>query len=142
MNEKEKPQSTSDMEKTTAADIVRKLETLALVRTRFSSERGLLAWMRTSASLFTFGFSIIKFFDYLKKQQAGATFSEGPHRLGLALICVGLLVIVPAVVQHVRRFRRAKELGLPTISRFSLPIGAATSLFMIGSATLIGIVLK
>jgi putative membrane protein len=99
-----------------------------------------MAWMRTSVSLFTFGFSISKFFDFMEGQQEGAQFSEGPHRLGVALICIGLLVIVPAVVQHVRRLRRAKELGLPTISRFSIPIGAATALFVIGVATMIGIV--
>ena len=141
MKKKDQPQSILNNEQTESA-IVRDLEILALVRTRFSSERSLLAWMRTSVSLFTFGFSIITFLDYLQKKQERVQFLEEPYKLGLILICVGILVLVPVVVQHVRRVRRAKELGMPTMSRFSLPIGAATALFVIGTATLIGIFLK
>ena len=141
MKKKDQPQSILNNEQTESA-IVRDLEILALVSTRFSSERSLLAWMRTSVSLFTFGFSIITFLDYLQKKQERVQFLEEPYKLGLILICVGILVLVPVVVQHVRRVRRAKELGMPTISRFSLPIGVATALFVIGTATLIGIFLK
>jgi len=142
MKKKDQPQSILNNEQTEAEKITRDLEILALVRTRFSSERSLLAWMRTSVSLFTFGFTIITFLDYLRKQQERVQFLEEPYKLGLILICVGILVLVPVIVQHVRRFRRAKELGMPTISRFSLPIGVATALFVIGTATLIGIFLK
>ena len=142
MNEKEQPQSTLNGAKTAAANLIRELEILALVRTRFSSERGLLAWMRTSVSLFTFGFSMIKFFDYLKRQQQGDQIPEGLYRLGIVVICVGIMILVPAVGQHVKRLRREKELGMPTLSRFSLPIGAATTFFFIGATILIAIVLR
>jgi len=142
MNEQEQPQLPLNGEKTAAANIIRELEILAIVRTRFSSERGLMAWMRTSVSLFTLGFSIVKFIDYLKQQQQGDQIPEGLYRLGLVLICVGIMILAPAVVQHVQRLRRAKELGMPTFSRFSLPILAATTLFLIGATTLIAIVLR
>ena len=140
MKKKDKPQSILNNEQTEWAKIIRDLEILAMVRTKFSSERSLLAWMRTSVSLFTFGFAIIQFVDYLGKRQKDVQFLEEPYWLGLILICVGILVLVPAVVQHVRRVQRAKELGMPTISGFSLPIGAAIVLFVIGIVTLIGIV--
>jgi len=139
MKKKDQPQSILNNEQTESA-IIRDLELLAMVRTKFSSERSLLAWMRTSVSVFTFGFTIIQFVDYLGKRQKDVQFLEEPYWLGLILICVGILVLVPAAVQHVRRFRRAKDLGMPTISGFSLPIGAATVLFVIGIVTLIGIV--
>ena len=142
MKKKDHSQSILNNEQTESANIIRDLEILAMVRTKFSSERSLLAWLRTSVSLFTFGFTIIKFIDHLGKRQKGVQFLEEPYTLGLILICVGILVLVPVVVQHVRRVRRAKELGMPTMSRFSLPIGAATALFVIGTATLIGIFLK
>jgi putative membrane protein len=96
-----------------------------------------MAWMRTSVSLFTFGFSIIKFIDYLGQRQAANQFSEGIYRLGFALVCLGILGLMIAVVEHVHRIRRAKELGLPTISRFSLPIAATVTLLLIGVATLL-----
>jgi hypothetical protein len=75
----------------------------------------------------------------LKQQQAVATFSEGPRYLGLALIGVGILSLVSAVVEHVWRLGKMKELGLPTISWFSLPIGTAIALLAIGITILIAI---
>jgi hypothetical protein len=48
MSEDEKPQATLNNEQTEAAKIIRDLEILAIVRTRFSSERSLMASMRTS----------------------------------------------------------------------------------------------
>ena len=146
MNENERPQSTLNNQQGEAAEILRELEILAIVRTRFSSERSLLASIRTSVSLFTFGFSIIKFFNYLENQQAGTQFSEGPYLLGLALICLGILSLVPAVIQHAGRLKRAKELGIPIgmqiITRFSLPISATVALLVIGFTTFIGILLN
>ena len=146
MNEKEKTQMPLNNQQKEAAKILRDLEILAIVRTRFSSERSLLASMRTSVSLFTFGFSITKFFNYLENQQKGTQFSEGPYQLGLALICLGILLLVPAVIQHAGRLKRAKELGIPIgmpiISRFSLPISATVALLVIGITTFIGILLN
>ena len=105
-----------------------------------------MAWIRTSVSLFTFGFSITKFFNYLENQQKGTQFSEGPYLLGLALICLGIFSLVPAAIQHVGRLKRAKELGIPIgmpiISRFSLPIWATVALIVIGFTTFIGILLN
>jgi putative membrane protein len=146
MNEVEKPQLPLSNQQTEAAKIMTDLEILAIVRTRFSSERSLMASMRTSVSLFTFGFSITKFFSYLENQQEGTQFSEGPYLLGLALICLGILSLVPAVLQHAGRLKRAKELGIPIgmpiITRFSLPISATVALLVIGFTTFIGILLK
>jgi putative membrane protein len=105
-----------------------------------------MASMRTSVSLFTFGFSITKFFNYLENQQQGTQFSEGPYLLGLALICLGILSLVPAVIQHAGRLKRAKELGIPMgmpiITRFSIPICATVVLLVIGFTTFIGILLN
>jgi len=146
MSEMEKSQMSLNNQQKEAAKIIRDLEILAIVRTRFSSERSLMAWIRTSVSLFTFGFSITKFFNYLENQQKGTQFSEGPYLLGLALIFLGILSLVPAVIQHVRRLKRAKELGIPMgmpiISRFSLPICATVALLVIGFTTFIGILVN
>lgn len=146
MSEMEKSQMPLNKQQKEAAKIIRDLEILAIVRTRFSSERSLMAWIRTSVSLFTFGFSITKFFNYLENQQKGTQFSEGPYVLGLALICLGILSLVPAAIQHVGRLKRAKELGIPMgmpiITRFSLPIWATVALIVIGFTTFIGILLN
>jgi putative membrane protein len=143
MSENEKLQSPLNNQQKEEAKTKRALEILAIVRTRFSSERSLLSWIRTSVSLFTFGFSITKFMNYLENQHEGLQFSEGPYRLGLALIWIGILSIIPAVIQHVWRLNTAKELGIPLempiISRFSLPISVTLAFMVIGFTTLIGI---
>jgi putative membrane protein len=117
----------------------RSLSVLALARTAYSSERALLAWIRTSISLYTFGFAISKFLDYLKMQQTGVEFSLGLRRLGFVLICLGVLSLVLAGAEHVKRIKRMRQLGLPTTPWPSLPLGTAVALVAIGVVTLVGL---
>jgi len=44
---------------------------LALDRTNLAHERTLMAWVRTAVSLISFGFTIYKFFQYMREQQPG-----------------------------------------------------------------------
>ena len=129
----------TDNEKTQAEKILEELETLALIRTEYSSERSLMSWMRTSASIFTFGFSIIKFFEYVEQLDKGTQISAGPRRMGLALILGGTIALILAVIEHARRLGKMKELGLPDNSRFSLPVAVAVALLVIGTASFIAI---
>jgi putative membrane protein len=138
MSEKEKLQSPLSNEHTEASTAKMDLRLLAsLVRTAFSSEQSLMSWMRTSVSLFMFGFSITQFFHYLEKQQAGIQFPASPRRLGLTLIWVGVLALVLAMFEHVHRLRTLRNQGLPRISRYLLPLGSAAVLLAIGIAALI-----
>jgi uncharacterized membrane protein YidH (DUF202 family) len=114
----------------------------ALVRTAFASEQSLLAWIRTSVALFSCGFALSKFFAYMAGQQEGLHSSVGPHRLGIALAGAGVLVLVLAVIEHAQRLRRMGELGLPTVSWYSLPISMAVGVFAVGVAVLAEFVLR
>ncbi len=114
----------------------------ALVRTAFSSEQSLMSWIRTCLSLFTFGFSITQFFQYLEEKQGLIRLSAGPRRLGLALVGVGILALILAMIEHVLRIRRMKEEGLPPDSSSFLPIGSAVALLAIGIVALISIMMK
>ncbi len=75
---------------------------LAVERTRIAHDRTLLAWVRTSISLITFGFTIYKFFQYLRDSSGGAAASSpaGPRRFGLIMILLGLVSLVMATVQY------------------------------------------
>ncbi len=132
-------QASQNDEQAEAARRIQKLGIYALVRTALSSERSLMAWIRTSASLYAFGFSITKFLDYLEKQQEGTGSSAGLHRLGIAIICIGILGLVLAMVEHLQRLEKMKQRGLPTVSWISLPVVATTALLLIGIAVLISI---
>ena len=125
-----------------AADLLQELSVLALARTAMSSERSLMAWMRASVSLYSFGFSITKFMDYLEQQAAGTQHSGGLRNLGLVLIAMGILALGLAAAEHIKRIRTMKRLGLPTVSRLSLPACATLALLAIGMLTLFAIVLK
>jgi putative membrane protein len=112
----------------------------ALVRTMFSAENSMMAWVRTSVSLYAFGFSIITFFDYLGQQSDNNRTMTIPFVLGFALICIGIISLLLAMAEHKKVRVRLKELGLPSFSRYSLPIGSAIALLVIGSFALIAII--
>jgi len=118
---------------------VKFLSSLALIRTVYSSERSLMAWIRTSVSLYTFGFSISKFIDYLELQEKGLQFPAGFRRLGLVLIAMGIAALVFAMFDHLKRIQRMRQLGLPSTVRSFLSPGAATALLLTGIVMLIGV---
>jgi putative membrane protein len=74
---------------------------LALDRTRLAYERTLMAWTRTAMSLISFGFTIYKFFQYLRDgQPAGEAGVLGPRGFALLMIGIGLCALVLATVEH------------------------------------------
>jgi uncharacterized membrane protein YidH (DUF202 family) len=73
----------------------------------------------------------------LEAEEMGTQLPEGPRRLGLALVCLGIMVLLPASVEHVRRMKKMKKLGLPKISKIYLPFTAAITLVLIGLTVLI-----
>ena len=142
MSPERDPQTSLDGERDEAASIVRDLARFALVRTALSSERSLMAWIRTSVSLYTFGFSIATFAGYLQGRSGSVQLLPSIRRLSLVFICLGILSLMLAAIEHVSRLRRMKELGLPDISRNSLPMVASMLLLGIGLITLAGVVLN
>jgi putative membrane protein len=113
----------------------------ALVRTALSSEQTLMSWVRTSLSLSTFGFSIAKFFQYLAGQ-TDAQLGTSARRLGLVLICLGVVVLIMAIVEHVLRIRALKKQGLPSDSGSYRPIGSAAVMLTIGLVALLSVFLR
>ena len=143
MSERDKPQAPLKDKPSGVARFSTDFRVIAaLVRTAFSSEQSLMSWMRTSLSLFTFGFSITQFFYYLDQRQPGAELSSGPRWLGMSLVCVGVLVLLLAIVEHVQRIRKMKEQGLPSDAGTLLPIGSAVGLLIIGIAAFVSIILN
>lgn len=77
---------------------------LAVERTRLAHERTLMAWIRTATSLISFGFTIYKFFQFVREEgkiQHPDHFL-GPHEFALIMILAGLVSLVLATVQHRR----------------------------------------
>jgi len=98
--------------KETSADISTRLARertgAATTRTRMAAERTLMAWIRTSLSMISFGFTILKLFEYLSKAQGplGKFHGERAGHLGLVLISIGTLILVPAIFQNYSLMKR------------------------------------
>jgi len=107
---------------------------LAVKRSYLAAERTLMAWIRTSLSMISFGFTIVKFFEYLEAERKLTLGlfgrSWGPATLGLTLITIGTGALVVAVIQHWQAMGTLREHGLaPT---WSLALTVATLVAVLG----------
>ena len=80
---------------------------LAFERTMLAYERTLMAWVRTAISLFSFGFTIYKFFEEVGKKNPNQILS--PRLVGMIMISFGLLSLLLAQVQHQVAVRKLKN---------------------------------
>lgn len=89
---------------------------LAVDRTVLAHERTLMAWIRTAASLITFGFTIYKFFQFELKDRPVEQHVIGPRELAMMLISIGLVSLVMSGIQHRRSLQALrKEYGQPAV---------------------------
>ena len=79
---------------------------LALRRTFLAHDRTLMAWIRTSVSLISFGFTIYKFFQYLAEtEKAHIHTLFGPRQFALTMIGIGVLGLAFASIDHMRAMK-------------------------------------
>jgi len=102
-------------ESTMSATPAKPLETgtrLAVDRTQLAHERTLMAWVRTAASLISFGFTIYKFFEFESGRGAvapGTSRFLSPRNFGMIMIATGLAALLLASVEHYRNTRRMRD---------------------------------
>jgi putative membrane protein len=75
---------------------------LGYERTRLAADRTLMAWIRTAVSRISFGFTIFKFFMYLRESDilSGNLPLQGPRNLGLGLVGLGTFLLGMAIVEY------------------------------------------
>lgn len=85
---------------------------MALDRTWLAHERTLMAWIRTSTSMISFGFTIYKFFQF--EVVKDAPIRHGlltPRDFALIMVSIGLAALLAATVLHRREVRGLRPLS-------------------------------
>lgn len=81
-------------------------------RIYFAAERTFLAWLRTGLGLMGIGFAVSRFGLFLRQIRVGP--NPAPHTTGfslysgVALVMLGVIVNVSAVVYHIRTTRQLR----------------------------------
>jgi putative membrane protein len=79
---------------------------LAVLRTIVALDRTLMAWVRTSTSLISFGFTIYKFFQALRESEATPDrHLMTPRGLGLVMIGLGVAALLVATIEYRNQLR-------------------------------------
>ena len=115
---------------------------LAVDRTRLAHERTLMAWVRTATSLISFGFSVHKFFEYLRESQGAAPSGAiGPREFGGLMIGIGIAALILATIGHQRDMRALRdEYGVQI--PYSLSTVVAGLIGALGIMLLVAVVLR
>jgi len=114
---------------------------LAIQRTELAADRTIMAWIRTSFSMISFGFTLFKFFQYLKSDGIGAARNlSGPRMLGILLITLGTLALAIAAWDYFATMTRLKA-QTGEKYRGSLPLFVSIAVAIIGMLAFIGLAL-
>jgi putative membrane protein len=118
---------------------------LALSRTMLAHDRTLMAWVRTSTSLISFGFTIYKFFQYLHGDRASQDVERllGPRGMALVMIGIGVCALVLATLDY-RQQTGVLRQRYPAYGPFrgSITLAVASTIAALGVVGFVLVVLR
>ncbi len=82
---------------------------LALERTYLAYERTLMAWVRTGLALSSFGFTIYKFFQFLRLSPEGEGRRTHTWEFALAMIGLGVVATVFGLLDYRRGLKELRR---------------------------------
>jgi putative membrane protein len=118
------------------ADIPLRPKDLGELRTVLAADRTLMAWIRTSLSMFSFGFTIYKILQSMAEAGTIAR-SESPRQAGLFLAGLGTIAILLGTISYWLTLRDLQRSGEFRLGRPVLLM--ATIMSLVGVALFIGI---
>jgi putative membrane protein len=114
---------------------------LAKERNRAAAERTLMAWIRTSLSLISFGFGIDRIVTALRGLGETDSAVRLSRTIGLSFIAIGVLALLAAALNHRQDLRRINRGDFTYTSRLSLSFVVAIALIVVGVFAFVGIML-
>jgi len=117
---------------------------LAKERNRAAAERTLMAWVRTSLSLISFGIGIDRIISAINR--AFTSTKIDPYNLsrtiGLSFIIIGTVSLILAVLSHHRSLQKLDKEYFVYTPEISLGSIVAIALIMLGTFAFISILIK
>jgi putative membrane protein len=115
---------------------------LAVERTRLSHDRTLMANVRTSTALISFGFTIYKFFAEMEERGAMKLPHHplGARNFSLLMMMIGVVFVVLASLQYVQQMKRMKARYGISIDR--LPLSLAGVISFLGILGMLSVLLR
>lgn len=98
-----------------------------------AADRTLMAWVRTSLSLMSFGFTIYKLLQGFQAGGAELPKSDSPRNMGLLLTGLGAIAVVMGTIEYLgvmREMKREQHLRILRSSLVMAVIIGATNLFL------------
>ena len=117
---------------------------LAKERNRAAAERTLMAWIRTSLSLISFGFGIDRIVAAIHGafEQKVVDPLHLSRTLGLSFIVIGTLALLAAVITHRQDLKDIDRGRFVYKSRLSISFVVAIALIGVGLFAFLGILIK
>ena len=120
----------------TATELASKRTDLAGERTRWAADRTLwaadrtfIAWLRTTISMIGFGVGLGKAGDVLDDYGYAGDADVGLQIVGLALVSLGVLGLIGALVQDLRIAKRLDKAGFGRVE--PIPLGQAMGVLVL-----------
>ena len=116
---------------------------LARERNRAAADRTLMAWIRTALAMIGFGFGVGKLYEALEKANPDQVSDplNSAQIVGEALIALGVLGLLAAVVQHWRILKQIEDEQYIYRQPRALPMIVAALLLLIGAFAFVSILL-
>lgn len=117
---------------------------LAKERNRAAAERTLMAWIRTSLSLISFGFGLDQIVAAIEESRGTRNpYTIGISRVvGLLFIALGVVALLLASIEHRRELRLIQRDDYVYASRRSLGLMVSIALVLIGLFAFVAILIK
>jgi putative membrane protein len=113
----------------------RQRTSLSIERSFLAFERTLMSWLRTSLSMISFGFTLVKFFEFLADERGGQIVGKmgriwAPTTVGMSMVVIGTGALIVAIIQHRRRVEALRREGL--LPQWQLALSVATLVAVLG----------
>jgi putative membrane protein len=82
---------------------------LGVMRTLMAADRTLMAWIRTSLSMFTFGYTLYKVLQEIKALEEIEIHANAPRNVGMLLTITGIFALTMGLCEYLGTLRMLRR---------------------------------